>query len=262
MLKNKRHFEIMEILKRESFAEVRTLGERLYASQPTIRRDLDFLEKQGYVKRSHGGAMLADDKINTLVSFRKGTKAKEKAQICRLAATLITPGSLIFTDASTTASHLAAYIQKKDNVTVVTNGYPMCGLLAENDIRVFSTGGKLLKNSMAFVGSQAEAAVKNYNADLLFFSSSSLDNNGIISDYSEEETALRIAMHNGARKSVFLCDSAKFEKSSAFRAFSLADISYMVTDTQISDDLLKAFDLSLISTENGAFLYERKISLT
>ncbi|MBQ8849712.1 MAG: DeoR/GlpR transcriptional regulator [Clostridia bacterium] len=256
MLKNQRHFEILEILKNEGFAEVRTLGERLYASQPTIRRDLDFLEKQGYIRRSHGGAVLADDRINTPVSFRRGTKAREKAQICKLAASLIRSGSLIFADASTTAAHLADAIHERDNVTVVTNGYPICRALSEKDIRVFSTGGRLLKNSMAFVGTQAEEAVRKFNAEWLFFSSSSLDENGVISDYSEEETALRIAMRSGARRSVFLCDSTKFGKTSAFRAFTVSEIDYVVTDAPLPQHILNTHGFLLQKSENGAFMYK------
>lgn len=258
MLKNQRHNEIIEILKSEGFAEVRSLGERLYASQPTIRRDLDLLEKQGYIRRSHGGAVLADDKINTPVSFRKGTKAREKAQICKLAASLIKSGSLIFADASTTASHLADVIHEKDNVTVVTNGYPICRALSENNVRVFSTGGRLLKNSMAFVGSQAEETVRRYNAEWLFFSSSSLDTDGIISDYSEEETALRIAMRAGARRSVFLCDSTKIGKTSAFREFSLSEIDYVITDAPLPPQMLNVHGLVLHKNENGAFMYGKE----
>ena len=258
MLKNQRHNEIIEILKKEGFAEVRSLGDRLYASQPTIRRDLDLLEKQGYIRRSHGGAMLADDKINTPVSFRRGTKAREKAQICRLAASLIKSGSLIFADASTTASHLADVLNERDNVTVVTNGYPICRALSENNVQVFSTGGRLLKNSMAFVGSQAEEAVRRYNADWLFFSSSSLDNDGMISDYSEEETALRIAMRTGAQRSVFLCDSTKIGKASAFRAFSLSEVDCIVTDTPLPESMLNTHGFVLQKNEGGAFLYGKE----
>ena len=255
MLKNERHFQILEILKNESFAEVRDLGERLYASQPTIRRDLDYLEKQGYIRRSHGGAMLADDRINTPVSFRKGKKAREKARICKLAATLISPGSLIFADASTTAAHLADELHERDNVTVVTNGYFLCGALTENNIRVFSTGGRLLKSSMAFVGNQAEETVRRFNADWLFFSSSSLDENGTISDYSEEETALRVTMRSRAKSSVFLCDSTKFGKSSAFRVFSLSDTDYVITDAPLSQKLIDAYSLSLLRELDGACMY-------
>ncbi|MBO5206861.1 MAG: DeoR family transcriptional regulator, partial [Clostridia bacterium] len=40
MLKNQRQLEIVEILKAEGFATVTSLSERLFASLPTIRRDL------------------------------------------------------------------------------------------------------------------------------------------------------------------------------------------------------------------------------
>ena len=257
MLKNQRHREIIEILKAEGFAEVKDLEKRLYASQPTIRRDLTFLEKQGFVKRSHGGAIIADDKNNTPLPFRKGTKAKEKARICKLAATLITPGSLIFVDGSSTASHIADHIQKKDNVTVVTNGYPICSVLSESDVQVFSTGGRLLKNSMAFVGRHAEEALGKFNADVMFFSSSSFSDDGIISDYSEEETALRIKMRQGAKKAVFLCDSSKFGKCSAFRVFSMDEIDYIVSDEELSDGLLSSCGYRKSTSENDTYLYER-----
>ena len=81
MFKNQRHEEILEILKKEGFAGVCDLSKRLFASQPTIRRDLDILEKQGYIRRSHGGAILANGNLNTPVPYRKGKHAKEKAQI-------------------------------------------------------------------------------------------------------------------------------------------------------------------------------------
>lgn len=256
MLKNQRHSEILEILKQESFADVRSLGERLYASQPTIRRDLDLLEKKGFIKRSHGGATLADGKMNTPVSFRKGTKAKEKGQICKLASTLIESESLIFIDASTTASHLADHIGEDLNVTVVTNGYPVCIKLAEKRIRVFSTGGKFVQSSLAFVGSQAEEASRKFNAEWFFFSSSSFDDEGIISDFSEEENSLRRVMYDGAQNRVFLCDSGKFGKRSAFRAFSLEHIDYIVTDMPISEDLLEKFNYTLVASDEQAFMYK------
>ena len=199
--------------------------------------------------------MLADDRITTPVSFRKGKKAREKARICKLAATLISPGSLIFADASTTAAHLADELHERDNVTVVTNGYFLCGALTENNIRVFSTGGRLLKSSMAFVGNQAEETVRRFNADWLFFSSSSLDENGTISDYSEEETALRVTMRSRAKSSVFLCDSTKFGKSSAFRVFSLSDTDYVITDAPLSQKLIDAYSLSLLRELDGACMY-------
>ena len=258
MFKNQRHAEILEILKKEGFAEVRTLSERLYASHPTIRRDLDYLENQGLIRRSHGGAIPADLRVNTPISFRKGTKTQEKARICRLATTLIAPDSLIFTDASTTALHLSDFLRESDNITVVTNGYPICHALTEKNIRVFSTGGRLLKDSMAFIGQSAEETVRRFCADLTFFSTSSLSEDGRISDYSEEEVPIRNAMLRHSRKSVLLCNSAKIGTHSAFCITSLAKIDYLVTDAPLPSTIGEDFGLSLLREQEGAYLYHRE----
>ena len=77
MIKNKRHEEILEILKNEGIISVRDIGERLFASQPTIRRDLAFLEKEGLIRRSHGGAILAGDPVNMPISYRRGKRLRE-----------------------------------------------------------------------------------------------------------------------------------------------------------------------------------------
>ncbi len=258
MLKNERHTEILEILKRERFAAVRYLGEKVHASQPTIRRDLDFLERHGFVRRSHGGVVLADGKINTPVPFRKGTMAKEKNNICRLAARLIEQGQTIFVDASTTASHLAEFIRREDDIMVITNGLTLCRTLSEKNVRAFSTGGRLVRESEAFVGGIAEETAKGLFADLMFFSSSSLDGDGVISDYSEEETSLRKVMSAMSKKTVFLCDSAKLPSRSAFKVFSLCDIDYFVSNERIPSSMADSCGLEIHMEMDGAVMYLKK----
>lgn len=257
MFKNQRHAEILEILRCENFVSVKDLSERLFASQPTVRRDLNMLENQGLIRRSHGGAILADGRVDTPRQFRKGTRSKEKLNICRLAATLLLPNTLIFTDASTTASYLADFIHPNDNITVVTNGLPMFLSLVENSVSAFSTGGRFAKTSEAFEGRQAEEMVKSFNADMMFFSSSAMDLDGEISDYSEEETALRRVMRERSEKVVFLVDSAKIGNKSAFRAFSLADIDYLITNQPLSESLLSRFGFVLLRQKENALLYQQ-----
>ncbi len=255
MYKNQRHQEILTILKEEGFASVTDLSHRLYASLPTVRRDLDFLQKEGLIHRSHGGAIAADEKRKAPVSFRSGTRTQQKAKICRLAAELIQPGNLIFTDASTTVTHLVDFMREEDDLTVVTNGYPLCQFLSEKNIRTFSTGGRLLKNSMAFVGKSAEETTNRFNADLFFFSSSSLDEDGMISDYSEEETALRQVMRQRSRQAVFLCDAEKLGNQSAHRAFSLTEIDHIITDAPLPEKILQEHHLTLHKQIDTAFWY-------
>ena len=256
MLKNQRHEEIMELLKAEKFVSVSDLSRRLYASQPTIRRDLGYLERQGLIRRSHGGAIPADDKGNIPVSFRSGTHMAEKLRICRTAASLVSPGALIFTDASTTALHIADCLRGRDGITAVTNSLLACKRFLDNGVRVFSTGGRLLRDSLAFVGETARTNAGRYNADVMFFSASSLGEDGMISDYSDEETELRLSMAEHTRCRVFLCDSAKFGSHSAFNLFPLTDVDFAVTGAPLPPEILEHSGMRLRSADE-ACLYEK-----
>ncbi len=259
MAKNKRQEQILEILRTEGFAGVNDLGVRLFASLPTIRRDLDILEKSGLVRRSHGGAVLASDAVSTPVSYRRGKRVHEKLRMARLAATLLERDQLIFTDASSTALYLSEHIKESDHISVVTNGIPMCQMLAKQNITVYCTGGRLLVEPLGFVGGTAERMITHYCADLFFFSSASLNAEGLISDYSEEENDLRLAMFERCRKSVYMCDSAKFNRTSAYCLFEIGKADYVVTDIPLPEDMRISQGFRLLREGEGAFLYEKDV---
>lgn len=259
MIKNERHKQILEILSQQKYANVNELSEKLYVSTPTVRRDLAFLENEGYIRRNHGGAMIYDDKLHhNPINFRRGTKMHEKLNICRIAASLVTEGMLIFVDDSTTAYNLSNFLGDIPNITVVTNGYSICGRLSENNVKTFSTGGRFNRDTAAYVGHFAEKMLSNFNADLMFFSAAALDENGEISDYSEEETAMRYAMKRRSRKSVFLCDSDKMGIRSEMRVFSISEIDFLATDKPLPEKLLTKHNMQIVSQSADAILYGKR----
>ena len=254
MLKNKRHSEILEILKKQSFATVSELAESLYSSMPTVRRDLSALEESGYVKRCHGGAMILDGNTNPPVDFRRERHVQEKLKMCRAAATLISDGETLFLDASTSVFHISDFIEKDQGVTVITNGIPIATKLAKKGITVYATGGRLLKDSLAFVGISAENTASSYNVDTMFFSVASLSADGTLSDWSEEETMLRLEALKNARKRVFLCDFSKINTKSTFKLFSLYEINFFITDRKAPDDMIERYKLVELSS-TPAYIY-------
>lgn len=255
MIKNKRQEEIIEILKNEGFASVRGLSERLYASQATVRRDLEFLEREGFIQRNHGGAILAGERINIPISFRQKKRYHEKLKIAELAATLIERDSLVFADASTTVLCLADRISEIEGITVVTNGLLMAQSLVKSGVEIFATGGKLNESALALVGRIAERSVAGFNADIMFFSTSSFDGSGQISDYSDSETSLRIAMLERSRKKVFMFDSSKYSTESAFCVCYAKDIDHIVTDVCLGEDVLDKIGYHLDRSKQRAYLY-------
>jgi len=238
MLKDERLLKICEILRKERFATVEKLSELLYFSRPTIRRDLALLEKEGRVKRSHGGAMIRTDNDTDIpIGYRHGKKHNEKIKMCRMAVKLVKPNNVIFIDGSTTAQNIAHYLPENMELTVVTNSIVVSDILSKKNIRTYCTGGKLIPESRAFAGSMAENFIRGFSADIMFFSSSALANDGKICDWSEAETSLRRVMLECSRKKVFMCDETKFGKKSVFVLGTLSEVDIIITDKELPKEL-------------------------
>ncbi len=237
MIKEERLLKICEILEKERFATVEKLSEMLYFSRPTIRRDLALLEKEGRIKRSHGGAMIRTDAdTDTPIGYRHGKKHNEKLKMCREAVKLVKPNNVIFIDGSTTAQSIAHYLPENMSLTVVTNSIAVSDILSKKSIRTYCTGGRLIPESRAFAGSMAENFIRGFSADIMFFSSSALANDGKICDWSEAETSLRRVMLENSRMKVFMCDETKFGKQSVFVLGTLSEVDIIITDKALPDD--------------------------
>ena len=63
MLAIERKNEILAILQKEQRVLVSELSKRYEVTDETIRRDLEKLEKEGFVKRTYGGAVLPGERI-------------------------------------------------------------------------------------------------------------------------------------------------------------------------------------------------------
>ena len=213
MFNIERQIEILSILEKEGSISVNALSERLYVSPPTVRRDLDELQKQGKVARTHGGVVLrktAESEIPLM--WREEQNNLSKRTIAAKAVSYIKNGMVIFLDASSTASYLIPRLKGFDDIIVVTNSPKSSMRLGEAHIKNYCTGGLLLNRSVAYVGNEAESFVSRINADIFFFSSRGYTEDGNITDSSIEEATVKKAMMKNADRSFYLCDSSKMGK--------------------------------------------------
>lgn len=232
MLKNEREQEIINILKASGFVTVKYLSDRLFASESSIRRDLTSLEKKGIVKRSYGGAELITVSTNVLPFFTRAySNVNEKISIAKKAAGLVKDGNIVFLDQSSTSFFLAQELSKMNGITVVTNNIEILSFLSGSLLTVHSSGGILSKvNRNCLIGRNAQKTFEDIYADILFFSSSSLSDDGVISDCTQEEVFVRKSMLSNADKKVFLCNSGKFGTHSAYKQCTLKEVDFLVSD--------------------------------
>ena len=230
MLKDERYDRILQIVDEKEYVSANELAKTLYVSMPTIRRDLAELHAKQLLLRSHGGAkkIKSDHKVTPL-DFRKTLNISEKRRICEKASALINDNDIIFIDASSTAMQLIDYISGKKNLTVITNGIPLAALLMNKGIKAYCTGGEIQTNSLAMSGSFAEDFIRSFNIDTAFFSCFGVNSDGMIVDASLSETMFRKVAIRHANKSVFLCDSSKFDLSAAYNLMPIDDVDVVVT---------------------------------
>lgn len=229
---SKRQESILELLREHSFLSVAKISELVYTSPSSVRRDLTHLENLYLVKRTHGGASVTNESGRVApFDSRMSRNVSEKRKIARIASSLLEDGQTVMIDGSTTAGFIVPYIAKHKDMILYTNNMQTAINAANYGIRVHCIGGASVENSAVLAGSAACRAVEELCPDILFFSSHSIDRDGVISDPAEEENYLRQLMIRSAKCTVFLCDGAKFGRRAMHRLASLDELDYAVFDT-------------------------------
>lgn len=231
MLEYERLDQIIACLRERQTDTVKNLAKRLYASEATIRRDLTELERRGLVKRLHGGAALIDGVQRELPLFlREQQNVAAKRDVAARATQYLRDGQVIFMDASSTVMFLIKYFEGYQNLTIVTNGMKTAQVLSGLSHKTYCTGGLMLHNSSAYVGDYAADFVRHFNADVFFFSSRGVSEDGRITDASSEENHIRRVMLEQSRQHIFLCDSSKRGKTYCYNLCRLDQVDACVMD--------------------------------
>ena len=228
---SKRQNEILKLIEEKAYVSVNELSELTFTSPSSIRRDLTHLENLGFVSRSYGGASLTELNGRVAGYYNRSTKCvKEKRLIAGRAASLLKNGQSILLDSSTTASFMIPHIARLESAVVFTNNLETAISCIKHGIYTHCLGGASINGSVSLGGSQTLKSLSDISVDIAFFSSQSLSSDGIITDSTEEENFVRSIMLSRAKRSVFLCDSTKFNTTALYTLTALDNIDYAVFD--------------------------------
>ncbi|ASB90792.1 DeoR/GlpR family DNA-binding transcription regulator [Bacillus sonorensis] len=241
MLVAERHQKIVELVNLRSSVRVTELSELFSVTEETIRRDLEKLEKENKLKRSHGGAVsVQTEEAEVHFREREITNVLEKKMIAYEAVKLVESGERIILDASTTAWYMAKTLENIP-LTVITNSVRVAMELSKKDkITVISTGGMLLPQSMSFVGPLAERSLEMYHVNKTFLSCKGVDPAKGLSDSNEWQALLKKRMIDIADQTVIMADSSKFGKRAFSQIDQLHDGHVVITDSGIDEESLAA----------------------
>jgi len=231
--------QYLSILEEVDELSVSDLAKKLFISEPTVRRDLAILEKEELIIRTHGGVRLNNRGAYefTPLLLREKNQNTAKAIMGKKAASLIHDGHIIMMDASTSVLNILPYIGHVKNLFVITSGVKTSYLLSKMKINHICSGGMAISNLFSYVGSEAERTIRNYTADIAFFSCKGLSLDGKATDTSIEENNIRKAMIENSAKKVLLCDSSKINKVYLHILCSVDDVDEIICEAPLPPQL-------------------------
>lgn len=233
MLAIERKNAILETLQKEQRVLVAELSQEYGVTEETIRRDLDKLEKEGFVKKTYGGAVLNENtNIEMPLRIREKTNRKEKQTIAKLAAEMIEDGDSIILDSSSTSLMVAQELKDRKKLTVITNSLEVLIELSKSKgVKVISTGGVLKSSSLSLVGRNAEKTLQNFYVDKAIISCKGLDIRKGATDSTEAAAEIKQSMISCSKKLILVVDSTKFGKISFAKILDLRAGDVLVTDS-------------------------------
>ena len=241
MLLAERHRKIVGIVNERMSIRVSELSQLFHVTEETIRRDLEKLEKEHLLKRSHGGAVsIEPDQVETSYEEREILHAIDKKAIAKEAIKLIKPMDKIVLDASTTAWYMAKELPDMP-LTVITNSIKVAMELGKKEqMKVISTGGELLPKSLSYVGHLAERSLDMYYVNKAFISCKGVEIERGLSESNEWQALLKKKMMDIADESILLVDHTKFYNR-AFVSFApINKVNQIITDNRVDKTIVES----------------------
>lgn len=241
---NIRQKAIYEYLKEHKYAKVSALGEMLYVSVPTIRRELNDMERLGLVERQRGDVTLLETNTEINLQMRYEKNTLDKQATAEIALKKLPDFKTAFIDNSSTA-----YIfTKKANLslkTVITNSLSLAMELSKKkDITVIMPGGTLLYNSNELQGSPTIRFFSDLNLDLMISSCAGISTEGTF-ERSLEQAELKRAVMQRCKYKILLVDKTKLTKSETYRVAELSEYDAIFTNAE--EDALISYRLNTVA---------------
>lgn len=201
----------------------------------TIRRDLEVLDRQGLLRRVHGGAVPAEflPLGDLALVDRENSAAEQKERIAAAALAYLPeqPFASVMLDAGTTTSRLAQLLPTEAHLTVFTHSLPIAASLSvRSSAEVELLGGRVKGITQACVGSDTLLRLERLRVDVAFVGTNGITPGHGFSTPDPEEGAVKSRMVSNARTVVVMADSRKFDVEATHSFARLEDVDVVITD--------------------------------
>ena len=255
MLAKERQNKISQLIKTESAVTTAYLMEKFGISDETVRRDLLALEREGKLKRVHGGAVIPTE-MKPFLSFQTRTQSAktEKGLLSELAVQTISNDEIIGIDSGTTAVEFSeALLHSPLELTVVTHSLDVFNILSQsNNFKLILCGGHFLKDENAFYGMLTLEALKNIHVQKAYVFPSAISLSQGICDFNPELAQVQKQLIDSASEVMVLADSGKFEANALLKISDINSNFTFITDPKLPDTMKQLYlenNIKIISSK-------------
>ena len=242
MIREKRFEQIKFQLLKNGIIDADEICSLLNVSRATVRRDLHVLEKEGALKRIHGGAVTVSSEKEQPFYSKISIAEKEKREIGITAASLIPEGSVVGCTGGTTVMNVVQAIKEK-KISILTNAINIAMELVSSNISdVIVTGGTLRPRSYELVGHEADEMISRFHLDIALIGIDGISITQGISTYTIAEAHTASLYINHAKKTVVVADHTKSGNVAPALIAPVSCVDVLITDQGITDSQRQALE--------------------
>ena len=238
MFLEERRQRILEILNEHSAVRISELAPQFNTSTATIRKDLEQLERDGKLRRTHGGAIKVDPNSTEVMAASASIMAhKEKVKIGRAAAAFVQNNDTFIVQAGTTDLEFIRALRGKHNLTVITNDLLIaseCESISPDSTPIL-VGGSVRVGFHYTEGSETNMLLEQYHASVAYMCTNAFSFEHGFSTHRTEQASWLKTMYRCADRHIMLIDSSKFGINALAHHNDLPDFDVLVTDSGINE---------------------------
>lgn len=236
MLPVERQNQLIALLRERETATTEELARLLKVSVMTVRRDLEQCQREGRLRRCHGGATIQTRNVlEAAYDLKLGQSIEVKRRLAKKAAELVLPGMTVYLDAGTTTYCLAELLGDLPDITVITNDLKIATRLLPTQAEVVLLGGQLQKSTGSMLGAETIRQMQGLHAAIAFLGAASIDEQLVTCTPTEDKVLLKRQIHRIAHAAYLLADASKFHSCALYQVDPVSRYTGLITDAQLTE---------------------------